>query len=263
MRFLILIFFVSGFLFTSCAYKQDQSLFEQKSSTTVNNQQNSFTNVNNYRIKPQDVLQITNIQNNKALIDLSAGVAASSSNSNGLSTPQTVSQADAYTVEDDGTIALPALGRIQVAGLTRVEARQHIEELYSKELKQPLLDVKIINLKVNVTGEVRAPGNIPLVKDRTTLVEVLGAAGGLTEKSDEKTIKIIRSDQNSTVDIIDLSDIKSLRDPRIIVQNNDIVYVSQNKKAIRNTNIQNFSVIIQPVLLLLNTALIILSLTRR
>jgi len=263
MRYLFFIFFVTGFLFTSCSYKQDQSLFERKSSTPDNSPQNNFTNINNYRIKPQDILQITNIQNNKGIVDLSAGVSASSANSTGLSTTQTIVQADGYTVEDDGTIALPGLGRIQVAGLTRVEARQHIEELYSKELKQPLLDVKIINLKVNVTGEVRSPGNIPLVKDRTTLIEVLGAAGGLTEKSDEKTIKIIRNDQNSTVDVIDLSDIRSLRDPRIIVQNNDIVYVSQNRKAIRNNNIQNFSVIVQPVLLLLNTALIILSLTRR
>jgi polysaccharide export outer membrane protein len=260
MRHLVIICLIVGFLFTSCSYKQDQALFERKTTTSGSVPQKDFSNIGNYRIKPQDILQINNIQNNKNIIDLSAGVAVTAGGSSGAAGS---AQGDNYVVEDDGTIALPGLGRIQIAGLTRVEARKHIEELYGKELKQPLLDVKLVNLKVNVTGEVRSPGNILLTKDRPTLIEILGEAGGLTEKSDEKHIKIIRTDNNSTVDVIDLSDIKSLTDPRIILQNNDIVYVSQNRKAIRNSSIQDFSTIIQPALILFNTALIILTLVRK
>jgi polysaccharide export outer membrane protein len=259
MRFFIL-FNIIPFIFItslmSCSYRQEQALFEQRNIAAVVRESKSATG--KYRLRPQDILQITNIQNNKSFVDLSAGVATI----NG-SVPSLSPQGDSYLIEDDGTVALPALGRVPVAGLTRVEARQRIEELYGKDLKHPLLDVKIINLKVIVAGEVKSPGNIPLIKDRTTLIEILASAGGLTEKSDEKHIRIIRSENASHFEIIDLSDINTLTDPRIILQNDDIVYVAQNKKAIRNTNIQNFFTLAQPVLLIFSTTLLIFSLARK
>ena len=260
MRYLAVIYLFAGILLTSCSYKQDQSLFEQKGQTT-DIKPIDKANIANYHIRAEDILQITNMNNNKSIVDVSAGTAVSAPAT--LSSQASIEVGNTYTVDDDGTIALAGLGRVQVAGLTRIEARKHIEELYAKELKQPLLEVKIINLKVNVTGEVKAPGVVPLIKDHTTLIDVLGQAGGLTEKSDEKTVKIIRTDQNAKVDVLDLSDLKILGDPRIMVQNNDIVYVAQNRKAIKNANIQNFFTNAQPFLLLINTTLIIFTLLRR
>lgn len=264
MRHFILIYLIGGLLLilTSCSYKQDQALFEQKTPIADSTSQKSIANIRNYKIQPQDILEITNIQNNKNIIDLAAGTNTTSTS---VATSTNTLQGDNCLVEDDGTIALTGLGRIQVAGLTRVQARQRIEELYSKDLKHPLLELKIINLKVTVFGEVKTPGNLPLTKDRTTLIEVIGAAGGLTEKADEKTVKIIRGsdDKKSQVDIIDMSNIRSLSDPRTILQNGDVIYVAQNRKAIRNSNIQNFSLIAQPALLIFNTVLIILTLTRK
>jgi len=261
MRHLIFLYPIFGLLLilTSCSYKQDQVLFEQKNSIPNRTLQKNPANITNYRIKPQDILQITNIQNSKSIIDVTAGTALAGAGSSASS-----QVAETYRVEDDGTVALTGLGRIPVAGLTRVEARKRIEELYGKFLIDPILELKIINLKVSVFGEVKAPGNFPLTKDRTTLIEVIGEAGGLTEKADETHIRIIHGDQeNQKTDIIDLRNINSLTDPRTILQNNDVVYVLQNKKAIRNTKIQDFSVVIQPALILFNTALIIFTLVHK
>ncbi len=261
MRHLIFLYPIFGLLliFSSCTYKQDQVLFEQKNSIPNRAIQKNLANITNYRIKPQDILQITNIQNSKSIIDVTAGTAIGGTGSTASSqTPET------YQVEDDGTVALTGLGRIQVAGLTRVEARNRIEALYGETLIKPILEVKIINLKVSVFGEVKTPGNFPLTKDRTSLIEVIGEAGGLTDKADETQIQIIHGDQeNPKTDIINLRNIKSLTDPRAILQNNDVVYVLQNKKAIRNNKIQDFSVVIQPALILFNTALIIFTLVHK
>ncbi|HWZ35024.1 MAG TPA: polysaccharide biosynthesis/export family protein [Mucilaginibacter sp.] len=262
MRYLILVFLFAALLSASCSYKQDQYLFEQKGAIAGIKPADSVTNIANYHIRPQDILQITNVQNNRSIIDQQAGVTGGQSN------PQnsqliTENSNNTYTVDDDGTIGLPAIGRIPIAGLTRIEARKKIEDLYSKELKHPLLEVKITNLKVTVAGEVKVPGNVLLIKDHTTLIEIIGEAGGLTDKADEKTVKIIRTNQHSKVDQFDLSNINTLSDPRIYVQNDDIVYVLQNKKAVRNTNLQNFSLIAQPVLLIINAALIIYTLAHR
>lgn len=124
--------------------------------------------------------------------------------------------------------------------------------------------MKITNLKVTLLGEFKAQGNFPLVKDKTTLVEMIGEVGGLSDRANATNVKIIRGDQrNPQVTYINLRDIQSINDPRAILQNGDIIYASQNKRSIRNENLQNISTLTQPILLLLNTALIILSFSHR
>jgi len=137
--------------------------------------------------------------------------------------------------------------------------------LYAKALLvNPIIELKIINLKVTILGEIKGQGNYQLVKDRTTLVELIGQAGGLTDQADEKDIKIIRgSEKNPTVISVDLSDIGSINNPKSILQSGDIIYIEQSKRAARNNNLQNFSVILQPALILFNTALIIFTLVKK
>jgi polysaccharide export outer membrane protein len=262
LRFLINFFIISGVLlvFSSCSNKQYQTLFEQRTAISDTSSQKSAVTLDSYHIQPQDVLQIRNLQNMSYIVDqpVTAGTTGSSgggSNSGGQT----------YQVEEDGTVGLPVIGRVPVVGLTRSEAQKKVETLYKDSvLRNPIIELKIVNLKVTLLGEVKAQGNIPLVKDKTTLVEIIGQAGGLTDRANETNIKIIRGDEkNPKVIIADLNDIKSINDPNNVLQNGDIIYVSQNKRAVRNDNIQNFSTISSPILLLLNTALIILSLSRR
>ncbi len=240
---------VVAITFASCSMQQHQLLFENKhpgadSSIKV-------SSAGHYQIQPQDILQIRNLQNIKYIVDETptTGVASGGSGSAGQT----------YQVEDDGTVALPVIGHIKVAGLTRYEAAKQIEDLYRKNLlKDPIIELKITNLKVTVLGETKSQGNFPLLKERTTLIDMIGEAGGLTERANEKTVKIIRGDKdNPKVTEFDLSDIKTLTDPRIVLQNNDIIYIAQNKRAIRADNLQNVSTLVQPALLLLNTALLI------
>jgi polysaccharide export outer membrane protein len=113
-------------------------------------------------------------------------------------------------------------------------------------------------MKVTILGEIRAPGNYPLVKDKTNLVEMIGQAGGLSDKADEKTIKIIRGDpKNPQVTQVNLNKLSTLGDPRIILQNNDIIYIEQSRRAIKTNELQNLSTTIQAGLLILNTAVLI------
>jgi len=259
MRFLINFFIISGVLlvFSSCSNKQYQTLFEQRTAISDTSSQKSAVTLDSYHIQPQDVLQIRNLQNMSYIVDQPSTTSGSSGGGS--------SQGQTYQVEEDGTVGLPVIGRVPVVGLTRSEAQKKVETLYRDSLlKNPIIELKIINLKVTLFGEVKTQGNIPLVKDKTTLVEVIGEAGGLTDRANETNIKIIRGDEkNPKVIIADLNDIKSINDPNNVLQNGDIIYVTQNRRAVRNDNIQNFSTISSPALLLLNTALIILSLARK
>ena len=246
---------------TSCSTTQQQLLFKDSqanSNTTTNsNQNNEGSGTSDYKIKSQDILQIRNLQNIKYIVDETPTTTVSGST--------TTSQGQSYQVEDDGSVALPVLGHVQVAGLTRAEAAKQIEDLYRKNLlKDPIIELKILNLKVTMLGEVKAQGNFPLVKDKTNLIEMIGQAGGLTDRANEKNIKIIRGDpKNPDITEVDLSKIKTLADPRIILRDNDIIYVAQSKRAVKNDQLQNFSNTISPILIVLNTALIIYTFIHR
>ncbi|WPU92061.1 polysaccharide biosynthesis/export family protein [Mucilaginibacter sabulilitoris] len=84
---------------------------------------NNFT----YRIKPQDILQIRNLQSVKYIVD-EAPPAGNITTGGNATTGQT------YQVEDDSTVALPVIGHVKVVGLTRAEAAKQIEALYRKSL---------------------------------------------------------------------------------------------------------------------------------
>jgi len=247
---------------SSCSLKQQQLLFKERGPNPDSLSavlKNSGNGTSDYRIRSQDILQIRNLQNIKYIVEETPTTQSNSGNT-------TISQqGQTYQVEDDGDVALPVIGRVHVAGLTRAEAMKLIEEDYRKDvLKDPIIDLRIINLKVTLLGEVKTQGNFPLVKDKTSLIEMIGEAGGLTEKANEKNIKIIRGDPKSPqITEVDLSKTGTLADPRLILQNNDIIYIAENKRAVKNDQLQNFNTTVQPVLLLLNTALIIYTLIHR
>lgn len=254
MRYKILLFLIiAGLLCHSCSYKQEHVLFEQKTAATA---QQQAPVLEPYKIKPDDILQIRNLQNIKYL--------ANDNPVNGA-TSATASEGQTFQVEEDGRVTLPVIGHVPVSGLTRSEAAKKIEKIYRDSLlNNPIIELKILNLKVTVLGEVKTQGNFPLIKEKTTLIDVIGQAGGLSQTADEKTIKIIRGGQQNPQTIwVDLSDVNILSNPKIILQDNDVIYVAQNKRAVRNDKLQNFSTVAQPTLLILNTALILYTLFRK
>ena len=266
MRILVIGFLAFSLLsaLASCSYKQDQLLFEQRNRLDSTAQKNAADLIN-YRIKPQDLLQIRNLQNISYISDAPAAEGSSAGGGGASSSGGGASQGQTFQVEEDGDVILPVIGHVPVIGLTRQEATKKIENLYSNALlKNPIIELKIVNLKITILGEIRTQGNFPLVKDKTTLIEMIGTAGGLTDKANAKNIEIIRGSQSHpTITRVDLSNINSLSDPATILQNDDIIYIAQSKRAARTDNLQNFSTILQPALILLNTVLIIVTLTRR
>jgi len=248
----IYVFFMASF-FSSCSYKQNQVMFEQPAGS----KDADFLRAASYeyKIETQDLLQMRNLQD----ISYVLNVPGTGSTASAAPQPQT------YQVENDSTAALPVIGKVKVAGLTKAEAEKTIQKLYAQSvMKNPIIDLKIMNIKVSVFGEVKTPGNYALVSDKTNLVDVLGQAGGLTDKADEKQVKIVRGGMhNPQVIMVDLSDVKTASNPVIVLQSQDIIYVAQNKRALRNGKFQDISTVAQPGLLLLNTVLLIFTLARR
>jgi polysaccharide export outer membrane protein len=89
---------------------------------------------------------------------------------------------------------------------------------------------------------------------------MLSEAGGLTHKANEINMQITYGDQiSSQVALININNIQSAHDTTTILRNGGTIYIVQNKRK----NLQNLSTIIQAVLVFLNTALIIFTLSHR
>ena len=131
-----------------------------------------------------------------------------------------------YVVDKSGEITLPLIGNVKVIGLSQEDASEKLKKLYSKDYKNPIVEVDILNVSINLLGEVEHEGVYPLVKDEMYLHEVLALAGGITSFGKKENVKIIRGNlKNPEIIIVNMTMIESLSSDEILVRDNDIIYV--------------------------------------
>jgi polysaccharide export outer membrane protein len=147
-------------------------------------------------------------------------------------TSSTLSQSNAdenvsYTVDENGEIKFPVIGRIFVKGLSIKEAENQLQEKYSKYYKEPFVIIKVTSRRAYVFQNDGGKGIvIQLQNDHTSLFEALALAGGLSEYSKAYTIKIVRGDpKNPKIYKADISSVEGLKNSELQVYPNDIIYV--------------------------------------
>lgn len=200
-------------------------------------------------IKPGDELILRNLQND--------GLVSSSTSS--TSTTNTGAIQSGYIVLSDSTAVLPVIGKVKVGGLSRMQAELEINVLYQKTLlKNPLITLTINNLHVTLLGEFSQQGNYSLKKEQTHIIEIIGEAGGLKISANPRKIKIIRGNPaNPQVLVVNITDINFLKDKRMYVQQNDIIYAEPLKSAQNAEKLSKVSVYVSVGLTLINTIFLI------
>ncbi|MCR5861715.1 polysaccharide biosynthesis/export family protein [Flavobacterium sp. J372] len=101
-----------------------------------------------------------------------------------------------YLIDQNGDINFPILGKLRLAGLTRIEAENYIKERLTQYINNPGVNLRVTNFKVSVIGEVGRPGSQQVTGDRITIFEALSAAGDLTIYGKRKDVMIIREKDN-------------------------------------------------------------------
>lgn len=151
-----------------------------------------------------------------------------------------------YLVDVNGNIDFPILGKLHVAGLTRLQLTEMIKERLINEdlIKDPIVTVQLLNYKISVMGEVNRPGSFDISSDRITLLEALSMAGDLTIYGRRDRVAVIREKEGKrTILFHDLRSSDIFNSPCYYLQQNDIVYVEPNKAKAEQSEInQNKSV---------------------
>lgn len=240
-RIRLIILSLAALLATACSAPKIAYLEDINSGQTV-----QIANVKNIRILPDDKISIlvnsrdpllSNLFNLPYVTRQLGAIDNRSSYSQGLS---------GYTVDTEGNIDFPVLGKVHVAGLTRSEIAAKIKgELEGQNLvKDPVVTVEFLNLTVSVLGEVQRPGRFSIDKDRVTILDAISMAGDLTIQGKRENVLVQRdTDGKTTLYRVDLTKGSELyASPVFYLQQNDVVYVEPNAMKARQATVNGNNV---------------------
>jgi len=144
-------------------------------------------------------------------------------------------QASGYLVDQQGYIDFPLLGKLKSEGLTKKQLKENIAKalVQNQYLIDPVVNIRYLNYKVTVLGEVAKPGVINVPDEKITLFEALGMAGDMTIYAKRNNVMLIRDEQGKRVlRRLNLNSGELLTSPYYYLKSNDIVYVEPNTSKI-------------------------------
>lgn len=160
-------------------------------------------------------------------------IGASSSGSKDIAASQAM---QTYTVNANGYINFPVLGEIKISEMRKQDVINLLQDRIRDFVKDPIVNLNIINYKVTVLGEVNKPGSYTIGTDRISLLDALGYAGDMTIYGDRKDVKVIRDiNGKKQIFVYDITRSDFLVDPNFYLQQNDVVYVEPNSKRKKNS----------------------------
>ena len=183
-------------------------------------------------IQPDDVLSVT-----LQTIDQTVSAPVNTTNSTDAGTgTQALS---GYLVDKDGQIELPFIGKIKVSGLTTSEARDTIIKAADKLFNSPIVNVRLVNFKVTVLGEVNRPSTYVMPSEKVTIFDAIGLAGDLTLYGKRESVLLMRDStgDNRQVVRLDLNSKNIVSSPFFYLKPNDVVYIEPNQNRLASTDV--------------------------
>lgn len=194
----------------------------------VDDVSNTMLNYTTTKIQPNDILKID-------ISDLNPIVAAPFNNNRGSSDGQTsveMLKLTGYLVTPSGNITMPILNEINVGGLSPIGLESKIKARLINEgyLVNPTVQVRVVNNKFTILGEVNAPGVISFTEESVSLLDALALAKDLTYSAIREDVKIIRElDGKRLVYHVDITTASWLSNPDYRIRQNDVIIVTPNK----------------------------------
>ncbi|HEY0045892.1 MAG TPA: polysaccharide biosynthesis/export family protein [Flavobacterium sp.] len=164
-----------------------------------------------------------------------------------------------YLVDTNGNIEFPVIGTIKLGGLSRTEANNKLVAAVSAYIVNPSINLRILNYKISILGEVAKPGSFNVQSERLTILEALSLAGDLTVYGKRDNILIIRETEGKrSYNRVDITQSDFMNSPYYYLTQNDVVFVEPNQTRINSSVVgPNIQVIFSAVSLLVTIAVLI------
>ncbi|MFV0467859.1 MAG: polysaccharide biosynthesis/export family protein [Dysgonomonas sp.] len=251
----ILLFSISlAFIFSSCGSTKKVTYFQD--IDTIRFEKNPYTLV----IEPGDNLYITVSTINKEAAAIFNAIDEATSN---LSVETMAYKG--YLVDEDGNINFPLIGKLKLSGLTKKQAIELLKTEASAYISDPVINIRFLNYKITVLGEVTKPGVYDFSDEKVSLFDALGKAGDLSIYGKRKNVIVCRDvDGKKEYTRLDLTSAQVFNSPYYYLQQNDIIYVEANSAKIVSSSIynQNLPLILSTISTLTTVITLIITINR-
>lgn len=171
--------------------------------------------------------ELTGIYNQQTTTSASASAGISSGMAGGGSGPT----AQGYLVDANGNIRFQTLGELHIAGMTKPQLELLLKEKLTPYLKNPYCNIRLLNHKFTILGEVSRQGVYPIANEKLSILEALGLAGDLTMYGEKDSIMVIRElNGRRSFGYLNVSKSDVMISPYYYLQQNDVIIVKSNPK---------------------------------
>ena len=151
-----------------------------------------------------------------------------------------------YTVNENGEIDFPSIGKINVNGMTRLQIADKIKSMLIEHdfMDNPIVSVEFENLTFSILGEVDKPGLYHITKDQLTLLDAISMAGDLKITGKRTDIVVLRKEGDKQLSYkVNLCSAKELySSPAFYLKQNDVIYINPNDMRVRQSTINGNNV---------------------
>ena len=185
------------------------------------------------RIKPLDRLTIVvNSKDPELAVPFNSSTSLSSVTGVASYSSATNQSLQIRTVDENGMLDMPVIGKIDCKGKTRSELAQAIADkiVEGGYINDPSVNVQFADMKISVIGEVARPGHYDVTRDKISIFDALAMAGDLTIYGIRTDVAVAREVNGvRTIEYLDLTSTDIFNSPAFYLQQNDVVYVKPNK----------------------------------
>lgn len=231
LRVALLSFAISGQLLTSCVSSKRLAYFQEGA-----NRLNAQTIAVRYTptIQPGDILSVQVSSLNpeaSTFFNPYATFAVADRPTQPLTGGTTpLPPANGFLVDHTGAIELPVLGKVNVAGQTTAQIKDRLRESLKEYLKEPTVNIRNLNFRISVMGEVTRPSLFTIPNEQITILEALSLAGDVTIFGRRENVLIIREENGKrSFATVDLTRRDLFTSPYYYLHPNDVVYVEPGR----------------------------------
>jgi polysaccharide export outer membrane protein len=154
-----------------------------------------------------------------------------------------------YTIDDEGMVEIPLLGKLKIDGMTTEQAKLMVESEVKKFINEGeyFVRVRLGGIRFSALGEFNRSGKYTILQNRVTILEAIAFAGDLSRVAKRDEILLVRQyPDGSQIHKINLLDIDLLGSEYYFLKPNDMIYAEPMKVreiGAGNTLVETFTLI--------------------
>jgi polysaccharide biosynthesis/export protein len=218
-------------LATSCAGPKKSIYFKDNTPVDPIVTTQKMDPVKEAIIQAEDILAI-NVTSPSSIVEDKGNTTVSIFNGGG--TPYNASatlgggstSSNGFLVDASGYIDYPFLGKVKVGGLTIRQAKDALANRLRSIVKEPVVEIRIVNYRITVLGEVARAGTIIAPNHKMSIIDAIAAAGDIPITGRKDNILVIRENEGTREFArLNLNSREVFTSPYFYLKQNDIVYV--------------------------------------